>query len=791
MFRLCLAIARAVAAASLSVGILFIAGWQFPSAQEPAPQGKPRPDAVAAAGRGASGPRNVIEGTDQDDRLTGADADDWVFGRKGQDVILGGRGRDVIDAAEGDDTIDAGPDNDVIDGGPGNDTLRGGDGDDTIEANDDDDLVEGGPGNDDADGGDGNDVLRGGAGDDFLAGGDGDDSLAGGAGNDRLSGNDGNDSIAGGAGNDVTAAGDGDDDVAGEAGDDTIDGGQGDDTVRGGAGNDILTGSWGADFLDGGEDQDALSGGDGRDVVNGGSGADWLLGGGGTDVVNGGDGDDIIVIRAGDVPRGETELANGGAGDDLLTLNGFGVRETAVAGLLTDPITTGAYRVSSVERVQHTHLIPHIGLDPTRSTSFFLVNPSATEASTGRLVFFNADGAVVTPRADALKNGTFSVPPLGALSLEAFAPQAPVVASAQVFANVPLGVSAQTTSTGPGAFAAHDSALIDGAIVPLSDDQAGGTGVIVTNGALRSRIKLTVHNAGGSELECCSTTMQLPPYAQRTVWVRDLFPRLGEFQGVLTVEAGADRPQEGGPLAIVALQRRGDAVAASPAVRMSPSVVPGPLIFSSMTSGGETPSILILVNPSMSARARGTVSFFDPQGRPWPVPVNRQPAATTTAFDLAPRAMVALTTAAGGMLQTGSARVDTSEGTVGGVLRKANATAVTDASPATVATAFVAAVLRDRASAATTEVAITSSGPAATVQLALHDQSGAPVAGGAAQLRVPAGGQVVRTFDELFPNAKLAAVQGTVVATSDGQVAATVTRSGAGPRVDLPVLPTR
>ena len=791
MIRPRLAVRRAVAVTSLSVGVLFISDWQIPRAQEPAPQGKPRPDAVAAAGRGSSGPRNVIEGTDQDDRLTGGDADDWVFGRKGQDVILGGKGRDVVDAGEGDDTVDTGPDNDVIDGGAGNDTIRGGDGDDTIEANDDDDLVDGGGGNDEADGGDGNDVLRGGAGDDFLAGGDGDDSLGGGAGNDRLSGNDGNDSIAGGAGNDVIAGGDGDDAVAGEAGDDIIDGGQGDDALKGGPGNDVVIGSWGIDAIDGGSEQDTLSGGDGRDVVNGGSGADWLLGGGGTDVVNGGDGDDIIVIRAGDVSRGETELADGGAGEDLLTLSGFSVRDTAAAGLFTDPITTGTYRVSSVERVQHTHLIPHIGLDPTRSTSLLLVNPSAAEASTGRLVFFNADGALVTPRADALKNGAFSVPPLGAVSIDAFAPQGAVAASAQVFANIPLGVTVQTTSTGLGTFAASESALIDGAMVPLSEDQAGGTGVIIANGALPSRIKLTVHNTAGAEMECCSSTVQLTPYGQRTVWVRDLFPRLGEFQGVLTVEAGADRPQEGGPVAVTALQRRGDTVAATPAVRMSPSVVPGPLIFSSMTSGGDTPSLLILFNPSLSVRARGTVSFFDSQGRPWAVAVNRQPAAATTAFDLAPRAIVMLTSATGGLAQTGSARVETTEGAVGGVVRSASATAVIDAPPATTATAFVAAVLRDRASGATTDVAITSSGPAATVQLALHDQSGAPVAGGAAQLRVPASGQIVRTFDELFPNAKLTAVHGTVVATSDRQVAATFTKSGAGPRANLPVLPTR
>jgi hypothetical protein len=420
-----------------------------------------------------------------------------------------------------------------------------------------------------------------------------------------------------------------------------------------------------------------------------------------------------------------------------------------------------------------------------------LVNPSATEASAGRLVFFDADGALVAPRADALKNGAFSVPPLGALSIDAFAPQAAVSASAQVFANVPLGLSARTASPALGAFSASDGALIDGAMVPLTEDQAGGTGVIITNSVLGSRVKLTVYNVAGAELECCSTTVQLPPYAQRTLWVRDLFPRLSEYQGVLTVEAGADRPQEGGPVAIVALQRRGNAITATPAVRMSPSVVADPLTFSSITSGGEYGSILILFNPSMFVRARGTVSFFDQQGRPWAVAVNRQPAAATAAFDLGPRSSVVFSTPAGGTVQAGSARVETTEGSVGGVVRIATAASVADAAPATTATAFVTAAVRDRASGVTTELAITSSGPAATVQIALHDQSGARVTGGTTQLRVPANGQLTRSLDDLFPNSKVPTFEGTIVATSDQRVAATAIRAAPGSRASQTVLPTR
>lgn len=787
MMRLHVFVRYGFAASSLALGMVFLAS-PGPSAQEGQPPGKPNPDATAAR---PSGPRNVIEGTDEDERLNGGDADDWVFGRKGHDVIVGGRGRDVVDAGEGDDAVDGGAGNDILDGGPGGDTIRGGDGDDTIEGNDDDDVIDGGGGNDDADGGDGNDTLRGGAGDDVLAGGDGDDSLSGLAGNDRLSGNDGIDSILGGAGNDRIAGGDGDDTALGEAGDDIIDGGQGDDGLKGGAGNDILTGSWGADSLDGGLEHDTLFGGDGRDVVTGGSGSDLLFGGSGADVVIGGDGDDIIVIRAGDVPRGELELADGADGTDLLTLVGFSPRDLSAAGDVIDPITGGTYRVVSVERIQHTHSIPHVGLDPTRSTSLLLVNPSATQTASGRLVVYGPEGMPIIPRAAALKNGVITIAPLGAAVVDLFAPQTPTAASVQVFANVPLAVTAQTASPTLGSFFASEAQLIDGAMVPLGDDAGGGTGALIMNGPLRSRVKFTIYNPAGIELECCSSVVELAPSAQRTVWVRDLFPRLGAFQGTVSVETGADRPQEGGPITVIALQRRGDSLAASPPVRIGPSSVGGPLLFSSVTTGGDAPSAVVLVNPSFSARARGTLAFLDQQGRPWPVVVNRQSAATTTTIDLGPRGSVVLTLAGGGPAQAGFARLETTEGTVGGVVRTAGATTVADSTPATAGTAFVVPFFRDRAAGVTTEVTLTSTGNAATIQVSLHDEGGAQVPGGAAQVRVPPNGQAVRSFDELFPNVKAAALQGTVVATSDQRVWTTVTRSGNGRRVDLPLVPTR
>ncbi len=197
------------------------------------------------------------------------------------------------------------------------------------------------------------------------------------------------------------------------------------------------------------------------------------------------------------------------------------------------------------------------------------------------------------------------------------------------------------------------------------------------------------------------------------------------------------------------------------------------------------------MNPSFTARARGTVAFADQQGRPWPIALNKQPPAATTPFDLAPLATLVLTTVTGGPVQTGFAHVEAKEGNVGGVMRVVTGASVADTTPASAAIAFVAAVVRDRAAGITTELAVTSSGQATTVQITLHDQAGAAVPGGTAQVRVPGNGQVVRTFDDLFPNVKVQTLHGTVVAASDQQVAVTAIRTDPGARTALPVVPTR
>ncbi len=171
---------------------------------------------------------------------------DLVFGTNGNDRFITGAADDVIVDDKGDDLIESGSGDDLIYSGAGNDVINGGAGKDTIFAGAGSDLVFG-----DGDGADGA------AGDDLIMLEDGNDVAFGGGGNDFISGGEGNDAISGNEGADK---------LFGEGGWDALFGQEGDDEMWGLAGNDLLDGGAGADLLSGGEGADIMQGGAGDDI---------------------------------------------------------------------------------------------------------------------------------------------------------------------------------------------------------------------------------------------------------------------------------------------------------------------------------------------------------------------------------------------------------------------------------------------------------------------------------------------------------------------------------------------
>ena len=305
--------------------------------------------------------RDILVGTDRNDRLQGLGGDDALNGRAGDDRLEGGDGDDLLIGGDGDDTLlggdgadnlTAGAGNDVLDGGTGDDILTGYGGGDELFGGTGDDVLNGGTGDDILRGGEGADSLVGGGGVDALYGGAGDDVLNGGADNDLLVGGGGRDTFVGGAGDDRIEAGDLDDTINGGTGDDTVFAGGGDDRLTLGVGDDTADGGAGVDFVfagvgndtvSGGADNDSLYGQDGDDFLFGGLGDDRLLGGRGADTLEGGEGDDSLVAGS------EDDILDGGAGNDRMfgnsgvdTLDGGDGRDTLFGGLGDDVMDGGA-----------------------------------------------------------------------------------------------------------------------------------------------------------------------------------------------------------------------------------------------------------------------------------------------------------------------------------------------------------------------------------------------------------------------------------------------------------------
>lgn len=800
---------------------------------------------------------DVLEGQEGNDILEGGDGDDWLFGKDGADFLFGGAGADTLDGGAGNDDMHAGAGIDVLDGGEDDDILVGDEGNDMIDGGDQDDYINGGDGDDDLDGGDHDDALYGGAGNDILVGGDGNDSLNGGLGDDQLFGRDGGDLLIGGTGADLLEGGDGADSLNGGGENDILKGGQGIDILLGGPGDDALDGAGQADILNGnqgndvvlggqgddnvsgGQGNDRLHGGDGDDVLNGGPGNDELLGGRGSDKSLGGPGDDRVMIRRGDVGADQIERIDGQADSDTLILNGFGLvdlpelpgipeavdeadatpappqapqqrpaEEEGVTFSLVDPLSGGSYHISNFEEALHAHYFPAIGGGASGATSFTFVNPSATQTSTGTLEFIAADGEpleISVGGAEAASSFAISVPPLGRIDLAAGGAAA---GAAQLLVSSPLGGTVVADLDGIGRLAIPESALVDAFTIPVSidEDAATSTGVALFHAAIDSSIKLELSREDGTEVSIeaprrvTPTDVAVSADGHLVTFMGDVFSAMGDFRGTLLVDGGMTREEESGPMAAVGIEPVGSgAFSAVPIIPMAPLPAAGARHFVGFASGQDRASSLVLVNPAVGQQgvqqaATGSVEFFDADGLSWEVSVNGMEPQASVSFELTPNASVVFIASSEGGTTVGSARVTTSEGVVDGVLRSSFAGGgVAHTGSAEVLEGFIAPATRSAASATNTQVAAHSTGSAVTLSLVLRDAGGEPVAGGSANLAIPANGQIVRTIDELFPQADTSEFVGTVTATAEGGeiVARVVQLDGSPAAMVLPVVPLR
>lgn len=312
---------------------------------------------------GGGEPREVIEGTAEDNYLGAGDGFNVFYGGDGNDTLAGGANMDFMYGENGDD---------LLLGRNGVNVLFGGAGNDTIYDGDDGSYLNGGDGDDSLYGGGGADVLDGGAGNDYLQGDHGGDTYIFGQGYDtdtinassdlntviihnyrqsdminaRNAHNDliinfknsddcliidhffdynsnrdfnfvfDNGTVLGQY--DITAkyapidGTDADEWLAIQNSDDGIvHGNGGNDGVSGGSGNDELYGDSGDDTLYGNDGNDILDGGTGIDVLNGGNGTDTYIfaKGYGSDTVNEW-GSDHSIIKLTDINSDEVTVTD-------------------------------------------------------------------------------------------------------------------------------------------------------------------------------------------------------------------------------------------------------------------------------------------------------------------------------------------------------------------------------------------------------------------------------------------------------------------------------------------------
>lgn len=761
---------------------------------------------------------SVLEGSELDDVLKVPDLDSWLFGGDGDDALHGGAGNDALEGGSGDDRLLGGDGDDALDGGAGNDLLKGGAGSDMIDGGDDEDTLIGGAGADDMEGGDADDVLRGDSDDDTLAGGDGDDVLIGGDGDDRLFGRDGDDKLNGGPGNDALDGGDGadlldggdgddalkggelQDLIRGAAGNDVLDGGIGGDLLNAGPGNDVVLGSGGDDFVDGGDGHDTLEGGPGMDTIAGGQGYDWLEGGLGSDTIRAGSEDDLIVVRAGDVDAETPELIDGGSGNDTLILNGFAHRIAADTAalrdgnlLMTDPYSGGVYHLSNLEELRYAQIFTQLSSDGSQSGSLVLVNPSATTSGEFDAAFFDHDGS---PQGLSIGTATpapryrRSIAPLGLANLATAGIDGSLQGTALVLADRPLGAA----SAG-----ARESLLGDNFLVPVSERQDAGihTGVVLFSSTVASSVKLTLHRQDGEEVSTESrggVEIEIPAHGRRQLLIREVFSDLllgSDFEGILTIEGGIDRPQDGGSLTVTGvLQESGGRTSTFSAVQMAPAPPVQTLHFTGLTAGEGATSSIVLVNPSTADIARGSLRFFDDSGAPWDSALEASGSSAAETFEIAPLGSKVIRTAGTGPLQRGNARTEGVPGALAAVIRTGLRAESPVGGPSGVYQNFIAPALRDEAVGSNTRLTLVSTQSALNLTLVLRDTAGAEVPGGRSQLQTAPNGSVRGTLDDLFPNADTAAFQGTLTAeATGGDFAAQVVHMSRSAPVVAPMVP--
>ncbi len=450
---------------------------------------------------------------------------------------------------------------------------------------------------------------------------------------------------------------------------------------------------------------------------------------------------------------------------------------------------------------EHLSFFAQFGDGDGFTSDIVLTNPSFGLIATGELRVFDDDGLPLdrVPRLAAGKNeaeaGRFTIMPRGSLTLSTEGADGVAAGSAVVDSSSRVGGTIRFSIPGIGIAGVGESTPLSHFAVPVRHlPRQLSTGLAVQNPeAVPVEFTIRLRNREGVGV-ATPVARSLPPRGHVAVFIDELFPdaTVESFHGVAEVTV-----VEG--LVTATAMELGNTVGrftTLPVTQVREEAGEASVLnFAQFGNGVGLQSDLVLVNPSLLETVSGHIELFDDFGSALDVTLTGEglsnPASSD--FSIAPLGSATFSTSGEGGLVSGSLRVVTRSGRLGGVIRydiQGFGIAGVGESPAH--PGFIVPVRRE--GGINTGVAVHNPGNfPIPVYLTLHDQTGQPVENGFAMIEAMSpNGHFARFIDEIFPWLASSEFRGTLAIQAEhGALSATALEQGRTPGqfTTLPVTP--
>ncbi|MBI2821836.1 MAG: SBBP repeat-containing protein [Acidobacteria bacterium] len=360
-----------------------------------------------------------------------------------------------------------------------------------------------------------------------------------------------------------------------------------------------------------------------------------------------------------------------------------------------------------------------------------------------------------------------TIPPLASRTLVTSGRGPTRFGSVRVDSNIPLAGTIQYVVPGVGNTATASGEDGVWLLLPVRNGFGGwNTSIALTNPLSRGlELLLVLRNEESKVAPNGIRAITLSGYEQAVKTIEDLFfgVDLTHFVGTL----GVFTATTGGSVTAVAIHSRppSGALWAFPAVTTFPIQTNRQVRFPLVTARSGMNALLLVINPSTQI-ASGKVVFYEANGV-------ARPDVEAAGFENGSFSIVAWGIRVGSIrsdaeFSQGSAHVIASSPVVAWIGYDAadlGSAVIVGSRPVP---EMVLSVRKSLSERITTGIAIAAGGAGTVVTVTLRDSLGGSVLNGQVLVRLPPNGQVAKFIEELFPEAKIADFDGTVIVTSEG-----------------------